>query len=323
MAPMKKEKTPPFLVTGGSGMVGDAMKRHLPKAAYPTRKELDLSDPLVTRRELDNGNWDNGPRFSGVFHLAAKVGGIKSNFEQMGDFFTENLLINTNLLKSCMLSDIPKVVSLLSTCIYPDIVRYPITEEQLHSGPPHPTNYGYSYAKRMLEVQSRAYREQYGCNFVCAVPNNLDGENDNFDLENGHAMPSLIRKIWEAKKENKPSVEVWGDGSPLREFTYSGDIAKILLFLMENYDDAQPVNIGNTEEHSIKEIVIMLCKIFEYDGKIKWNLDKPIGQHRKSTSNKRLLSLGWKEEDYTSLEDGLRKTCGWFVENYPNVRGMK
>ena len=189
-------------------------------------------------------------------------------------------------------------------------------------GPPHHSNFGYAYAKRMVDVMSRAYRQQYGCNFITAIPNNLYGENDNFDLENSHVIPALMRKIWEAKLNDQPSVEVWGDGSPLREFTYSLDIAKILLFLLQNYNELDPINIGNTEECSIIEVVKLLCELLEYDGKIVWNINKPNGQFRKPSSNKKLLDLGWKETDYTPLKEGLKKTCEWFKISYPNVRGV-
>ena len=192
----------------------------------------------------------------------------------------------------------------------------------MHLGPPHDSNYGYAYAKRMVDVMTREYRQQYGCNFITAVPNNLYGENDNFDLENSHVIPALIRKVWEAKVNNINHVECWGDGSSLREFTYSEDIAKILIFLLENYDSPEPINIGNTDEYSIKEVMEIICKLFEYDGDVIWQTDKPSGQHRKPSSNKKLLDLGWKKEDYTSLEKCLKKTWEWFKITYPNVRGV-
>tara|TARA_Y100000310_G_C20691779_1_gene822752 strand:- start:1450 stop:2391 length:942 start_codon:yes stop_codon:yes gene_type:complete len=307
-----------ILITGGAGMVGSAFKKVIPDAAYPSRQNLNL----LNEKDVESF-FSNAAQYDAVIHLAARVGGIRANTNFIGDFFTENIKLNTNLLNGCMLGNISKVVSLLSTCVYPDSVSYPLTEDQLHNGEPHSSNFGYAYAKRMLEVQSRAYRQQYGCNFICAIPNNLYGENDNFDLENSHVIPALIRKIWEAKTNNNRSVEIWGDGTPLREFTYSGDIANILLFLLNNYDEKLPINIGHTAEYSIKEIVSILCEFFEYDGNIKWNTDMPMGQYRKPSSNKRLLELGWKEENYTSLRNGLKKTCKWFIMNYPHVRGVK
>ena len=304
------------IITGGSGMVGSAFKQTLPDADYPTRQELYSMLKGVINRD----------KFSGkdIIHLAAKVGGVKVNMGQVADFYIQNSTLNEKMLSAACLGGANKVVSLLSTCVYPtaQYVTYPLTEDQLHLGPPHPSNFGYAYAKRMVDVMSRVYRQQYGCNFITAIPNNLYGENDNFDLENGHVIPAIIRKVWEAKLNNKPFVECWGDGSPLREFTYSEDIVKILMFLLKNYDEPEPINIGNTEEHSIKEVAEMICSIMKYDGEIRWNTQMPSGQHRKPSSNQKLLNLGWDKKWYTSLEKGLTKTCKWVMLKYPDIRGV-
>ncbi len=291
-------------------MVGSTFKRLLPNAAYPTRTEF--------QNNLYNVEGKN------IIHLAAKVGGVKANTDEIGEFYRINSIINQKLLHYAYSSKAKKVVSLLSTCVYPDApyVRYPLTEDQLHLGPPHPSNFGYAYAKRMVDVMSRAYRQQYGCNFITAIPNNLYGENDNFDLENSHVIPAIIRKVWEAKLYNKPYVECWGDGSPLREFTYSEDIAKILVFLLENYDEPEPINIGNTDEYSIRQVTEIICSILEYNGEIRWDTQKPSGQHRKPSSNQKLLDLGWDKKWYTSLEKGLTKTCKWVILKYPDIRGV-
>jgi len=305
-----------ILVTGGSGMVGHAVRKVLPGALYPTRNELNLLDENATTKYL------NDNRFDIVIHLAARVGGVKANTEYIGEFYTDNVKINTNLLKACSESSVKKVISMLSTCVFPDKAKYPLTEDQLHNGDPHISNYGYAYAKRMLEVQSRAYRQQYGHNYICVIPNNLYGENDNYDVENGHVIPALTRRIWEAKLSNQPSVEVWGNGEPLREFTSSDDIADILIFLLEKYDSQRPINIGNTEETSIKEVVKMLCEFLDYSGRIVWNSDKPQGQFRKPSSNKHLIELGWDSSNYTDLRKGLKQSCEWFKISYPdNIRG--
>ena len=301
-------------ITGGSGMVGSAFKRVLPRAYYPARWDMDLlcqSDVNFLAEDI-------------IVHLAAKVGGVQANMSAMGDFYYENEKINQNVLQRAKDANAKKVVSLLSTCVYPDApyITYPLTEDQLHMGPPHSSNFGYAYAKRMVDVMSRAYRQQYGCNFITAIPNNLYGENDNFDLENSHVIPALMRKIWEAKINKKPFVECWGDGSPLREFTYSEDIARILLFLLEHYDEPTPINIGNTDEYSIKEVINILCEFLEYEGEVVWNTDKPAGQHRKPSSNQKLLDLGWDKGAYTPLTKGLKKSCEWFIMNYPKVRGV-
>jgi len=306
-----------YLITGGTGMVGSAFKRVLPEAEYPNRFQLED----MTRNAYYKGGFTDKQ----VIHLAAKVGGVKANTEQVANFYMENANLNERILYSAHRSGANKVLSLLSTRVYTDApyINYPLTEDQLDLGPPHHSNFGYAYAKRMVDVMSRAYRQQYGCNFITAIPNNLYGENDNFDLENSHVIPALIRKVWEAKINKEPSVFCWGNGSPLREFTYSEDIARILLFLMENYDDPEPINIGNTDEYSIKEVVEIICDILGYDGELKWQTDQPSGQHRKPSSNQKLLDLGWKKEDYTPLKEGLKKTCEWFIINYPNIRGIK
>ena len=298
-------------ITGGSGMVGSAFKGLLPDAHYPTREDMDL---------IEGASFDDTDF---IIHLAAKVGGVKANTDFVADFYLDNMKINHNVLSQAKEDGVKKVISLLSTCVFPDApyINYPLTENQLHLGPPHKSNFGYAYAKRMVDVMSRSYRQQYGCNFITAIPNNLYGENDNFDLVNGHVIPALMRRIWEAKLNDASSVECWGDGSPLREFTYSGDIARILLFLLDNYDEPEPINIGNTEEYSIKEVVSLLCEYLEYDGKITWNTNKPSGQYRKPSSNVKLLELGWEEKNYTPFKQGLKKTCEWFKIRYPNVRG--
>ena len=299
-----------MIITGGTGMVGFAFKKLCPKANFPSRSEFHSG---VYNAEGNN-----------IIHLAAKVGGVKANTDEIGEFYRMNSIINQKLLHHAYYSNAKKVVSLLSTCVYPDApyVTYPLTEDQLHLGPPHPSNFGYAYAKRMVDVMSRAYRQQYGCNFITAIPNNLYGENDNFDLENSHVVPAIIRKVWEAKLNNKPFVECWGDGTPLREFTYSEDIARILLFLLENYDDPEPINIGNTDEYSIRQVVEIICSILKYDGEIRWNTQMPSGQHRKPSSNQKLLDLGWDKKWYTSLEKGLTKTCEWVMLKYPDIRGV-
>ena len=298
-----------FIVTGGSGMVGSSYHDLLPEGEF------------ITRQQLHSLSYSAKDKY--VIHLAARVGGVKANTDYMGEFYNDNCNINQKVLNHAHRGGAKKVVSLLSTCVYPDApyVEYPLTEDQLHLGPPHDSNFGYAYAKRMVDVMSRAYRQQYGCNFITAIPNNLYGENDNFDLENSHVIPALIRKVWEAKVNKKPYVECWGDGNPLREFTYSRDIANILLFLLENYNDPEPINIGNTAEYSIKEVVNIICYTLQYKGEIVWQIDKPSGQHRKPSSNEKLLSLGWDNKSYTTLEEGLKKVCNWFILKYPNVRG--
>lgn len=313
-----------ILITGGNGLLGNAFKKLIPDAKYPSHKELDLTNREDTIRYFDKYNIDSASSIKATIHLAGRVGGVKANTEFVYDFYETNSEINNNVISSCIFTDVPKLVCCLSTCIYPDekYVTYPLTEEQLHKGPPHNSNFGYAYAKRMVDVQLRAARQQYSCNYISVIPNNMYGEHDNFDLENGHVLPSLIRKIWEAKINNKPSFTVWGDGEVYREFTYAEDIAKAIMFCLDNYNDPMPINIGSTEEYRLKDVIQIIVKHLDYQGDIIYDVSKPKGQIRKPTSNQRFLDLGWKKEWYTPLDVGLKKTCDWFKQEYPNVRGM-
>jgi GDP-L-fucose synthase len=305
-----------LLVTGGSGMVGNAIKEILPNAFFISSEDCDL------RSEQDVRYMFKHLKPTKVIHLAAKVGGVKANLEQLGQFYADNICINTNVLHYSMIYKVEKVLSLLSTCIYPNIVSYPLTEEQIHNGPPHESNFGYAYAKRMIDVQSRAYRKQYGCNFITAVPNNLFGEHDNFNLNNSHVIPAIIRKMYDAKNNNE-DVMLWGDGTPLREFTYSKDLAQILLFLLDKYNEETPINIGNTNEYSIKQIADLIALQLSYEGKIIWDKCKPNGQFKKPSDNSKLINLGWNVNKYTNINKSLTNTCEWFKLNYPNIRGIK
>jgi GDP-L-fucose synthase len=307
-----------ILITGGTGMVGSAFK------------DIDTKDDLILIGSLECDLVDykstvasiNKYSPDAIIHLAARVGGVKGNSDYVADFYSDNIRINTNVLLASHALGVKKVLSLLSTCIYPDKATYPLTEDQIHNGPPHQSNFGYAYAKRMLDVQSRAYRQQYGSNFITAVPNNLFGEHDNFDLENGHVIPSIIRKVYEAKQSGS-DITLWGDGTPLREFTCSKDLAKILLFLLEKYDRIEPINVGSTSEYSIKDIAMTIADILDYQGSIVWDTSKPKGQMRKPSDNSKLLNMGWNKEDYSDFRTSLEKTCQWFSSNYPNVRGVK
>jgi GDP-L-fucose synthase len=309
-----------FLVTGGTGMLGKALQEILiNREAKFIGSKYDLKTKCGPFGAFDVFG-DYRPKY--VIHLAAKVGGVKSNKDYVADFFTENNLINTNVLSAAKKFKVEKLVSILSTCIYPANGPFPLEEKNLHLGEPHFSNYGYAYAKRMLDVQSRAFREQYGCNFITAVPNNLIGEHDNFDLENGHVIAAIIRKIWEAKTLGIEPV-FWGTGNPLREFTYTKDIAKSLLFLLDKYNEPDPINIGNDQEHSIVSVAKKVCDIFEYDfEKVVFDTNKPEGIFRKPSNNSKFLNLGWNKNDWTPLGTSLNNVCEWFKQNYPNVRGI-
>ena len=304
-----------ILVTGGTGMIGNAVKDILPEAVYVSSKDYNLLDFNQAEKMFSDHNPDY------VIHLAARVGGVKANYDNLGSFFIDNVRINTNVLDFAMKYNVKKVISLLSTCVYPDNVEYPLTEDQISNGEPHYTNFAYAYAKRMLDVQSRALREQHGCNYITAIPNNLFGAHDYFHLEDSHVIPAIIRKIYEAKTQGTVPV-FWGDGMPRREFTYSEDLANILLFLLDNYDGEHPINIGNTEEYSIFEVVNLVSEILDYGGPVQWDETRLSGQFRKPSSNQKLIELGWETKMYTDFKEALTNTCKWFIMNYPNIRGI-
>lgn len=304
------------LITGSTGLLGSEVLDLSADAIGLSSKDCNLVESNHAILNLEPGRIDT------VIHCAARVGGVKANINYVADFFDSNVRMNMNVLEACK-EDCLKLVSVLSTCIYPDAsyVKYPLTEDQLHIGPPHTSNFGYAYAKRMLEVQSRAYRQQHGCNFISVIPNNLYGVNDNYDLNNGHVIPALIRKFHESTLEGRNEVVVWGTGLPVREFTFARDAAKIILWLAKNYDGGEPVNIGNPDSISIKNLSLMIGEELGFEGHVRFDASKPDGQYEKPSSNEKLRSLGWGGE-YTPLREGLRETIKSFVSRYPNVRGV-
>lgn len=298
------------LVTGGSGMIGSQFKGD----AYVrlSSKNCDLRNVGVTQFTFELHQPDT------VIHTAARVGGVGANMNYMGEFFYENITINTNVIEAARLCGVTRLVAFLSTCVFPDDVQYPLTEDKIHLGEPHHTNFGYAYSKRMVDVMLRAYYKQYGLKYFSIIPCNVYGPNDYYNLENGHVIPTLIHKCYLAK-ENGTDLEVWGDGSPLREFIYSKDLARITELLLETYDGVEPVIVSNPTEISIKEVVELITEIMEFDGEVVWKVDKPNGQHRKPSSISKLESIIGKYE-FTPFEVGLRESIEWFLNNYEIAR---
>ena len=252
-----------------------------------------------------------------IIHCAAKVGGIKANSEHLGEFYYDNIIMNSNVLEAARITGIKKVVSFMSTCVFPADATYPLTPDQIHLGEPHQSNYAYAYSKRMVEGQSRAYRDQYGCNFVTVIPCNIYGKHDNFNLESGHVIPSLIHKCYLAKQYDTP-FEVWGTGRAYREFIYAEDIGKLMSWVMENYDDSEPLIISPDEEVSIAQIAQEIAYRMEFNGVIRYN-QKLDGQLRKPSDNSKLKKL-IGDFKFTTIEQGLEESIGWFVENYERAR---
>jgi len=296
------------LVTGGYGMVGSAMESQIKLS----RETCDLTNPKQTEKLFQLIKPD------GVIHCAGKVGGIGGNSNYKGEYFYDNLMINTNVIEAARKSGVKNLVAFLSTCVFPDKVKYPLTVDQIQLGEPHESNYPYAYAKRMADVQIRAYREQYGINYTSIIPSNIYGPNDNFSLEHGHVMPMLIHKLYLAKK-NKTDFTVWGSGKPLREFIYSKDIAKIAEWALFNYEGTDPLIISGDEEISIKDLVGLLVDEFKFKGKVIFDKTKPDGQLRKPSDNSKIKEL-MPDFEYTPFEQGIKETVNWFIENYDEAR---
>ena len=235
-----------------------------------------------------------------------------------GEYFYDNILMNINVLEAARRVEVKKLVSFLSTCVFPDDVEYPLTEKKIHLGEPHSSNYPYAYAKRMLDIQSRAYREQYGVNYVSVIPTNIYGPRDNFDLKNGHVMPMLIHKCYLAKL-NKTDLNVWGTGKALREFIYSEDIGKLTEWTLNNYEEIEPIILSPSEEITIGYMVDLIVENMNFKGNVVFDKDKPEGQFRKPSDNSKLKSY-LPDFKFTSIEVGIKNTVEWFIENYEKAR---
>ena len=307
-----------ILITGGTGLVGSAIKTISKNYDYEfifiSSKECDLTNYTTTFELFSKYKPDC------VIHLAACVGGLFKNMMHKVDMFEKNILINTNVLKVCHEIEVKKVVSCLSTCIFPDKTTYPIDEAMLHNGAPHFSNDAYAYAKRMLDVQSRAYQEQYNDNFICVIPTNIYGPYDNFNLQDSHVIPGLIHKCYLAKQKGEPFIKA-GTGTPLRQFIYSEDLAILILWSVENYNDIEPIilSVPESEEKSINFVATCIAKKFNYENSIIFDKEKPDGQYKKTANNSKLLNL-IKNFEFTPIEEGISKTIDWFEENYNNCR---
>lgn len=297
-------------VAGHRGLVGAALLRALAARGYnnivtATSKELDLRDQAAVRGFYDLHRPDY------VFVAAAKVGGILANDSYPADFIYENLMIEANLIHEAYRHDVKKLLFLGSTCIYPKMAPQPIKEEYLLTGPLEPTNEWYAVAKIAGIKLCQAYRRQYGCSYICAMPTNLYGPGDNFDLQRSHVMPALIRKFHEAKQLNQSSVVVWGTGTPRREFMHVDDCVDACMFLMEGYDSADIVNVGVGEDITIHDLAMVVKKVVGFEGDIVFDSGKPDGTPRKLVDISRLKGLGWAPK--VSLEHGVRSTYEWYL----------
>ncbi len=295
-------KNSKIYVAGHKGMVGSAIIRRLQKDGFTnivtrTSKELDL------RNQSQVADFFAKEKPEYVFLAAAKVGGIVANNTYRADFIYENIMIQSNIIHNSHLNKVQKLLFLGSSCIYPKMAPQPLKEEYLLTGLLEETNEPYAIAKIAGIKMCDAYRAQYGCNFISVMPTNLYGPNDNYDLNNSHVLPALIRKFHTAKKENKTEVEIWGTGSPLREFLHADDLADACFYLMQNYNEAGLVNIGVGEDISIKDLALLVKKIVGFNGELKFDTTKPDGTPRKLMDVSKLHSFGWKHK--INLEEGI------------------
>lgn len=296
-----------LLVTGGHGLVGCAID-----ADIKIGREWDL----ISSQQANAAFATHKPTH--VIHCAGKVGGLGGNMKYKGEYLYDNVMINTNVIEAARLAGVTNLVSFLSTCVFPDKVTYPLTEDQIHNGFPHSSNYPYAYAKRLADIQIRAYREQYGLKYTSVIPTNIYGPNDNFSLEHGHVVPMLLHKMHLAI-QNGEDFRVWGTGKPLREFIYSKDVAELAKWAVNNYDEEEPIILTTSEEISIKDLVGLIAEEFNYKGNIIFEADKPDGQFRKPSSNAKLRGY-LPDFKFTPIEQGIRETVKWFIQNYDNAR---
>ncbi len=303
-------------VAGHRGMAGSAIVRRLERENCEIltvgRAEVDL------RRQGEVEAWMEKHKPQAVFVAAGLVGGILANSTRPGEFLYDNMQIEFNVIHTAKTIGVEKLLFLGSSCIYPREAAQPMAEDALLSGPLEPTNEWYAIAKIAGIKLCEAYRTQYGCDFISAMPTNLYGIGDNFDLKNGHVAAALIAKFHRAKVENQPAVELWGSGKPLREFLYADDLADALVFLMKSYSGASHVNVGTGDEISILDLAHLLKKIVGYEGDLSFDSSKPDGMMRKVMQVDKLAGMGWKAS--TPVEEGFRLAYDWYVENIDEVR---
>lgn len=297
------DKDSKIYIAGHNGMVGSAILRNLSKKGYRnfltfSSKELDLRNQSAVEDMFQREK----PEY--VFLAAAKVGGIHANNVYRAEFLYDNIMIEANIIHSAYQNQVKKLLFLGSSCIYPKLAPQPLKEDYLLEGYLEPTNEPYAIAKISGIKLCEAYRDQYGCNFISAMPTNLYGPNDNYDLNNSHVLPALIRKFHTAKEEGTPTVEIWGTGKPMREFLHVDDLAEACYFLMENYNEKQFLNVGTGKDIAIADLAKTIKKVVGYEGELVFNTDKPDGTPRKLMDVTRLHDLGWKHK--IELEDGIK-----------------
>jgi len=304
-----------ILVTGSSGVLGSAVKAISKEYRdsifiFLTSRDCDLTDTVQTLRTVEKYSPD------AILHLAAVSGGIGLSKKHPASLLRDNVLMTFSILEAARKCSVKKTIMTLTTGMYPANAPLPLKEEYIHDGYPHDSNYGSSFAKRLIDPVIRAYREEYGLKVIGLIPSGIFGENDNFNYDDAPMVPALIRRFYENRK-NDSKIVIWGDGTPLREYTYSQDVARIYMWALSNYDDARVLSIGSTEEHAVLDIAYMIAEILQIDrNRIVFDATKPQGIFRKNTDNSRFLALS--NFTYTSFRRGLEKTIQWFCAAYEN-----
>jgi GDP-L-fucose synthase len=303
------KKNARIFIAGHRGMVGSSILRRLREDGYSdfvlrTSLETDLRDQAAVRELFETEKPDY------VFLAAAKVGGIHANNVYRGEFLYDNLLIQSNIIHQSFLNNVKKLLFLGSSCIYPKFASQPIREDSLLTGELESTNEPYAIAKIAGIKMCQAYRQQYGCNFISLMPTNLYGPNDNYDLENAHVLPALVRKFYEAKMNQKSSVTIWGSGEPKREFLHVDDLADACVYLMEEYDSAEIINVGTGQDLSIRDLALLIKECYGFEGELKFDRSRPDGTPRKLLDTSRINELGWFPK--ISLEEGIKRVCSYY-----------
>jgi GDP-L-fucose synthase len=306
------EKSDKIFVAGHRGLVGSALIRKLEQEGFRDlvtrdRSQLDLRDEAAVSRFFG----EEKPAI--VLLAAAKVGGIKANNDLPVEFLLENLAMQNNVIRAAYESGVRKLLFLGSSCIYPNHAPQPIPESALLGGPLEPTNEAYAIAKIAGIKLCQAYAREYGANFISAMPTNLYGPNDNFDLVSSHVLPALLRKAHTAKREGRPEFVVWGSGTPRREFLHVDDLAAACVYLLEKYDSPEIINIGCGEDISIRELAQLICEITGFEGELAWDRTKPDGTPRKLLDVSKIHALGWRHQ--IGLREGIARTYEWFLQN--------
>ena len=318
-----------ILVTGGTGLVGYAIQQVIANEkkceknqdkeendyVFLSSKDCDLTDYRKTQEMFERIRPDR------VVHLAACVGGLFKNMNNKVEMYEKNTLINLNVVQCSYRVGVKRMVCCLSTCIFPDKTTYPINEEMLHDGPPHSSNDAYAYSKRMLEVQCNAYNQQYGTDYICIIPTNIYGDNDNYSLEDGHVIPALIHKCYLAKTSGEDFV-VRGTGKPLRQFIYAEDLARLILWVLKNYNEKTPIilSVGEQDEVSIETVAREIARAFDYEDRIRFDDSFSDGQYKKTADNGKLLKYMEGYFQFTRIGEGIQKSVRWFNENYSTCR---